>query len=173
MSFTSVIDCPSLPSKNQGFGFVVKIVFLWRRSCLCRHVLMRNTSFAPCTNHSKVWYDMILIWYDIDMILIFLLCLSFFLICALCILVMILITLYICSLSLYQYVPICYSSIEVMVYNDMDVYHSAPDRIHRESVWRFMWCICVMHLSEDVFRGRMMIWMCVHMCIMVVFHVPF
>ena len=27
---------------------------------------------------------------------------------------------------------------EVMVYNDQDVYHSAPDRINRESVWRFM-----------------------------------
>jgi hypothetical protein len=27
---------------------------------------------------------------------------------------------------------------EVMVYNDRDVYHSAPDFAHRESLWRFM-----------------------------------
>ena len=27
---------------------------------------------------------------------------------------------------------------EIMVYNDMDYFHSAPDVVYRDSVWRFM-----------------------------------
>lgn len=34
--------------------------------------------------------------------------------------------------------PLYKAGKEVMVYNDCDVYHSAPDRTYRESVWRFM-----------------------------------
>jgi hypothetical protein len=32
-------------------------------------------------------------------------------------------------------IPVCP---QVMVYNDRDVFHSAPDVAHRESIWRFM-----------------------------------
>eukprot|EP01041_Mallomonas_annulata_P006317 gene6317-12779_t len=34
--------------------------------------------------------------------------------------------------------PIYKRGMEVMVYNDMDIYHSAPDSTNRESIWRFM-----------------------------------
>jgi len=34
--------------------------------------------------------------------------------------------------------PIYRKGREIMFYNDRDVFHSAPDRTNRESVWRFM-----------------------------------